>query len=174
MKKIIFFSVNVIFAAFIILFILLNSVKQNPISLEYGIDNEMTSLVFPQGWSFFSKDPREATMNLFSIENGVLRKIDFKNTQAKNLYGLKKSDRLIYYKIYGDVQKFPIKHFYNSRDNINSIDLKKINTYSLKNTTYKKGKYLAQIVELESWVWFSKLKNKVNMPARYVLLKIES
>jgi antimicrobial peptide system SdpA family protein len=151
---------------------LLNTVRENPISIKHGISNKAVSILFPQGWSFFTKDPREASLCLYDLKKNR-SKINFKNTQSKNLFGLIKSDRLTYYKIFGNITHIPVNHFFSQPENIETLDISCLNTYSINNTGYHKGTYLAEIKELQPWIWYSTLDN-VKMPARYILTNIKS
>lgn len=154
------------------MYTLLNTARTNPISLEYKIKNDIMFSLFPQGWSFFTKDPTESRMTLYKIENNKLIAINFKNTQSHNFYGLTKSDRIFYYKIYNEMGNIPLKHFFNTRENAEKMDLSKLNKYKVFNTNFRKGLYVAQIQKITPWAWHSELDN-VSMPKRCIILNIQ-
>jgi antimicrobial peptide system SdpA family protein len=54
---------------------------------------------FPQGWGFFTKDPKEALLDIYQLENNSLNKIELKNFSSANYWGLSRKSRIEGYEV---------------------------------------------------------------------------
>jgi len=59
------------------------------------------NFAFPQGWGFFTRNPREAHFEIYEIakESGNISQLLHKNTSFKNLCGLSRNNRYIGYEL---------------------------------------------------------------------------
>lgn len=55
-----------------------------------------TAILMPEGWGFFTKNPRERSLLLYKIEYTDTIGIVYKNASFKNYLGLSKKNRRIY------------------------------------------------------------------------------
>lgn len=59
------------------------------------INKIITSNAFPQGWGFFTRDPRQEKAILYTIKNGNVEKFTETNNLSKFYFGLSRKNRLI-------------------------------------------------------------------------------
>ena len=52
---------------------------------------------FPEGWGFFTKNPRDLQFEVYKIENKKVSRIDMSNHSAFNYFGLSRKARVIGY-----------------------------------------------------------------------------
>lgn len=51
--------------------------------------------MFPQGWSFFTKNPKESRLMIFRLKSSnELQQVDLKNTSPNNYYGISRLNRI--------------------------------------------------------------------------------
>lgn len=55
-----------------------------------------TGILMPEGWGFFTKNPREKSLLLYKIQHSDTIPIVYKNASFKNYLGLSKKNRRIY------------------------------------------------------------------------------
>ncbi|MFZ4860788.1 SdpA family antimicrobial peptide system protein [Sphingobacterium sp. Mn56C] len=53
--------------------------------------------MFPEGWGFFTKNPREASMSVYEYKEGKLIEIPFLNQSIATYFGLSRKRRIIAY-----------------------------------------------------------------------------
>lgn len=51
--------------------------------------------LFPQGWAFFTKSPREPSLALYAVTNSHLDKIDLRGFESDYFFGISRKNRLI-------------------------------------------------------------------------------
>ncbi len=164
---------------FIIFYIVVTSIPENPIRLRYSFFNnkEMRFLV-PQGWSFFTKDPREEEIYIYELNNSDNKKIRLNNIQFNQLLGVKRENRIRYTKtsniiqnidpslfldFNGNAQKFVNQNNNKERINEISINVKKPSLC---------GKYLIEIKEPIPWSWLS-IKENIKMPSKLIIIEFK-
>lgn len=57
--------------------------------------NKTISYLFPQGWGFFTKDPKEVAIDVYQLEGETLKLISVNNFSVQNLLGLSREARYI-------------------------------------------------------------------------------
>jgi antimicrobial peptide system SdpA family protein len=55
------------------------------------------STFFPEGWGFFTKNPRDPQLEVYKIEDEIAKKINMSNHSAFNFFGLSRKARVIGY-----------------------------------------------------------------------------
>jgi antimicrobial peptide system SdpA family protein len=137
---------------------------KSQIVLNEDIKNTIT-IIFPEGWGFFTKNPRDLAMEIYKIENGKLKLLDGTNGSSTNLYGLSRSARLIGYETSTAVSEIDSKQWTNCKtrnikDNIN------IKTYVIKKRNYfnhlKAGVYLVKAFKPIPFAWSKSNQQKFN------------
>ena len=68
----------------------------NPVSIKSNYLEKAITLI-PQGWAFFTRDPREAQVLIYEIgKNNALTNLEQKHSSYKNLFGLsRKSSKIM-------------------------------------------------------------------------------
>ena len=93
MKKV--FSLIIFFLQFSLIYLIFISSFKDSVMGVYFEGKQYINAFFPQGWGFFTKDPREKMIELHIEENGHLKRIDFLNNSALNYFGLTRKSRRI-------------------------------------------------------------------------------
>lgn len=83
-------SILLIFIFLIFISSLKSTVFDVSFSSKYNI-----SMTTPQGWGFFTRNPREAQFVLYELEDSVPELVTFKNASSKNLFGFSRLSRRI-------------------------------------------------------------------------------
>ncbi len=74
-------------------FALLTYVKDTPVRFSYEFQHNLRTL-FPQGWAFFTKSPRDESIQLYRWENNRLRLVDGqRQATLENLMGFRRASR---------------------------------------------------------------------------------
>lgn len=148
--------------------------KENPISLTYHIKNKELHSLLPQGWAFFTKSPREFQLSLYSYQERNIEKVNLKNVQASQLFGLNKSNRATHSKLIKIFNEIPDEHWTPivSLEKIDCNNLNKYNVNKLLINEIPKGEYIMLINKTTPWAWFSKSKYNNLMIESYAIMII--
>lgn len=66
----------------------------NPLKFTFkSIDAATTFNFFPQGWGFFTKNPKEEMFLVYKEEKGKFKKVVFENSSKENIFGFSKKVR---------------------------------------------------------------------------------
>ncbi len=65
----------------------------NPINAVSNKPKEIVFKLFPQGWGFFTRDPKDKVIGLFQIQREGFKLVSYNNGAAENLFGLSKKAR---------------------------------------------------------------------------------
>jgi antimicrobial peptide system SdpA family protein len=118
--------------------------------------------IFPQGWAFFTKSPRESSISIYEVRNKRVEKIDLRGFKQAYFFGASRKHRIIsletssaFKKLSNIEDKITIEKTIIFRDDLN----KYINTDSLKfnkiNRDQKnillQGQYLLVIEDFLPW-----------------------
>lgn len=122
------------------------------------------STLFPEGWSFFTRDPREPLLEVYKIKQNKLVYIPLSNSSKENWFGFSRKSRVQGFEasiIISDVHsKAWIEGIGNnyekhiSNDSVYSIKHKKSNHY------FKKGLYLFILKKPIPWAWANKSQER--------------
>lgn len=58
---------------------------------------EQVNMIFPEGWGFFTKNPRDLLIEVYMIDNGELKPVSMANHTFSNFLGLSRKTRVIGY-----------------------------------------------------------------------------
>ncbi|WP_020602881.1 SdpA family antimicrobial peptide system protein [Spirosoma spitsbergense] len=90
--RLLFIGVSSLWIFFAFLSLLIYK-KENPIRLNYELQQNIRML-FPQGWAFFTKSPRDENMQLYQLSDNRLTLVDGqRQATLANWMGLKRSSR---------------------------------------------------------------------------------
>lgn len=115
MNKIIIIS----FWTVVVFLILFSNNSTYPI-LNYNTQKTMFYL-FPQGWGFFTKDPKEVTIDVYQLEGKALKLISMNNFSAQNLFGFSRKARYVGYEFGKLEQSIPKTAYKNEIGSIGKI-----------------------------------------------------
>ncbi|HXS35869.1 MAG TPA: SdpA family antimicrobial peptide system protein [Flavipsychrobacter sp.] len=65
----------------------------NPLNNSYLARYKMISIM-PQGWAFFTKDPKEAKIYVYRVIKNKLYEVSLKSTSAQNYFGISRENRI--------------------------------------------------------------------------------
>jgi antimicrobial peptide system SdpA family protein len=132
------------------------------------------STIFPEGWGFFTKNPRDELLEVYKIENGKLIFFNFSNHTKKNCFGLSRSSRVIGYEASIILSSISRDDWKKSQTRVikNHISDSIIQVKTDKNFHYiTRGEYLFKIFKPVPYAW-AKLNQKSNNPFSVVKIKV--
>lgn len=109
----------IFFWSCIVLLILFSNNSSHPI-LNYNT-SKTVSYLFPQGWGFFTKDPKEVTIDVYQLENKKMKLLSINNFSVNNLFGFSRKARYVSYEFSQVGQFIPKKTYLNKIGNICKI-----------------------------------------------------
>jgi antimicrobial peptide system SdpA family protein len=133
------------------------------------------STFFPEGWGFFTKNPRDLQLEVYKIKNNRVNKINMSNHSAFNYFGLSRKARVIGYEssiIANEVDKKKWK-----KDEVKNI-VSFVNDSSViipKKKEFKylvPGDYIFKMYKPIPYAWANK-NQEDNNPYSLVKVKIE-
>lgn len=160
-----------IFWAIIVIIVVLSNVS-TPISIPYS--KSKTIFTFsPQGWGFFTRNPREDIAKIYSINNEKVTPVIVANSNRKFMFGLSKKAKLVSWEISNIIDQIKEEDWVqNNRDTL-LFNTKKIDT--IKNSFFVpslKGGYIISIQERIPHAW-SKHHENIVMPYKYVRVYVQ-
>lgn len=147
------------------------SVPDNAIAVSYGHRSDATNILLPQGWSFFTKNPRDLKVYVYKLGNDRIAKVDLANFSAPNYYGLNKRNRLVHHVLQKNIKNIPSAHWYPNTGLIEEVSVDCLNAYNITEGAefLDNGVYIVQLVEPMPWYWFSQSKD-ISMPSKLIIL----
>lgn len=84
---------TIVFGWTVLIVLLLRAfMPDNPLRIRRSVKDDLT-LLAPEGWVFFTRDPREASDRVFRLTTPCCEEMTVPNGAASNLYGLKRDAR---------------------------------------------------------------------------------
>ena len=121
------------------------------------------NIIFPEGWGFFTKNPRDLGLEVYKIENNKIRLLDASNHSYKNYFGLSRSARLVGYEastVASEIQK----NQWVKGNNSNLSHHLKDSTMVFSDKKYfnhlTKGEYLLKLYKPIPFAWANKNQEK--------------
>lgn len=151
----------------------------NPLNIAGKIDSSIFRFV-PQGWAFFTRNPREAQVILYEVSSEKhLVKYPQKHSSSENLFGINRKSSKLLTEIQVLKANVPDSIFSNIKWNyqINYIskEIDSLKPFKVRNEVYMPvlcGNYLLIFQKTIPWAW-CKSNDELEMPAKAVFLKIE-
>lgn len=174
------YTMSYILALCISIFLIINiyfaSMVESPISLTNSVNDNFSTFI-PQGWAFFTRDPREAQILIYKIEKGKIEPIEQKHSSIYNLIGINRKASKILSELQMLIYKIDKKNFVNLKWNYQTCtyDYKTINPIILKNEFLKpilKGEYLIVFQKPVPWAWSKSIDN-IKMDAKGIKIKVK-
>lgn len=128
--------------------------------------------LFPEGWSFFTRNPREPLLEVYKIDNGKLISMPLSNSSMINSFGFSRKSRVKGFEASTIISEIPSNLWKENKGNnyIKDINDNFVNVkYKKSNHYFNKGKYLFVLKDPIPWAWASKSQDKY---APYSAIKI--
>ncbi|MCJ7934114.1 MAG: SdpA family antimicrobial peptide system protein [Chryseobacterium sp.] len=165
MRVILIKSIVVVFIGFLLVFTFVSSLSgQTCISISPGIEQTFRTLL-PEGWSFFTRNPREDMVTIYKVVNNTPIRVSSLNSETDNLCGLSRKSRKLGYDVSTMLSTLP-KNNWVKTNSLNKLEIKKqnfnkVNKKNLQINTLDKGQYMIVTQPTIPWAW-SKYPSRVN------------
>ena len=140
---------------------LVASVSERPFNIPIVARSSLIAIA-PQGWGFFTRNPREPVLGVFRRRNGVWREFSLRVGQAKYLFGLNRRARLYSLEIGEILPAIPLDHWHpcaeEAQDCLNKLPLPEAPISVPRRVPIDKalcGTLALQLSEKLPWVWSS-------------------
>ena len=156
-------------------FSLLTYVKDTPIRFSYEFQHNLRTL-FPQGWAFFTKSPRDETIQLYRWENNRLKLVDGQRQATfANLMGLRRASRAMSVEYAYLLYNVPADNWIRCETDPESyIRTHKLNNVRVDNNTpnaYLSGTYFLIQKGIIPWAWASQAAH-ITLPCSILKLSV--
>ena len=133
-------------------------------------ENYFWKMLLPQGWGFFTRNPREDQyiLHKYSVTASSLSQVSIKNTSYKNLLGLSRYSRRVNMELQRVLYHIPDSSYKESINwNNKTLVEKDIGLWYLDT-----GKYVVQKFRLPPWAW-AKYPNSYSSPVHYAAIEVK-
>lgn len=150
-------------------------IKFNPV--QDGFVRRMVFAIVPQGWSFFTRSPREAQTIIYEISNNELTLVDHRHSSLRHLIGLNRRASVVMSEMQIVRAELPDSIFMTTEWNYQAGVTGKYPVASSKeveNKLFKPilcGEFLLVFQEPVPWAW-SKSLSTIKMPAKAARITI--
>jgi antimicrobial peptide system SdpA family protein len=155
----------------LILIITFNSLKYN-IASDFYVKKYL-GIFIPQGWGFFTRNPREEQFNFYKYNNNSFKKVDVATSSISNFLGLSRSGRFRSRELSILLEKA-------NKDSLLWKKYQSIDSFIIKTTICKKneillidtGVYRIERLEPLPWAWTS-VHTAKDIEKKYTYIKFE-
>lgn len=155
--------------------ILVAHLPYSPVSVSKKTTKYLQAFV-PQGWAFFTRDPKEQQVYMYQVKNSSVENINYRSGDPGFLFGATKTSRMQMFELSILFKEIPDSIWVTSRGNFeNTALLKKINPFNVVNKSLLRsvtGLVVIEKIDPIPWAWIKRVK-KVKMPGKFVYLNIE-
>lgn len=130
-----------------------------------------TFYIFPQGWGFFTKSPRQGALVIYSLRDGKVQKVTKPNYSSDNLFGISRKNRARQLQLAYSISKY--ENRWRKCATPNLLNCNKDSLIIIENVFRNpllKGKYIIQKRTQIPWAW-SKSRTSENNP--YEIMAID-
>ncbi|MGV0170231.1 SdpA family antimicrobial peptide system protein [Bacillus velezensis] len=121
--------------------------------------SKTVSMIYPQSWGFFSKDPREDSLNIYLLDAD--EELRWPNNSLKNVIGLNRYGRTQGIELGLMLEKLPSKEKW--KDFTTGQDIKDTTFLKMKNESPSprlKGKMIITYERITPWAWSQHTETK--------------
>lgn len=173
------YKAKVVFYTFLLLFLLLlfliltASIPENPLTPKKSIKTGI-NLLFPQGWNFFTRSPKESTFDIYRlIKSGKVKKINLENSYYA--MGISRKNRFISIQLSSILSLNKNLKWSKFSGDLNTLPVLLLDQQKIKNIVgsnyIPNDSYLLVENVILPWAWVSKVKNyKKQYKVAWVLL----
>jgi antimicrobial peptide system SdpA family protein len=132
--------------------------------------------VAPEGWGFFTRNPREPGFQLYQQQGHTWRQVMLHNGEARTLFGIKRDARIQGVELQGLIYAIPDSAWTQARAPLSGI-LERTDLYVHEVTNRALhatmcGDYVLMRQEPVPWAWAS-ARDRLDMPSRSVRLRVD-
>lgn len=152
------FTLTTIMWSVVFYLIFISHVDYSPVKISKKQTREIFNLT-PQGWSFFTKNPRYNRLQIYRIEDNTLSdRVTFQNFSNQNLFGLRRQNRQILNEAFSSLKSIiSIDSLWYSTKEEKFKLVQKIKNYYAMDKNYKEpllcGQFLFEMYEPVPWAW---------------------
>ena len=154
--------------------VILSSLPYNPFSPEYKEKIRIMTFI-PEGWGFFTRNPREPDLHLFILKNNRwVKNPNMPISNFRNAMGLSRLPRAQSVEIAMLISKVKENDWKTSELNINNLELKNPSIITIKELfPYAILKDTLCIVQQAPipWAW-SWNRSVLKMPSKYIVINV--
>lgn len=156
-------------------FSLLTYVKDNPIRFSYEFQHNLRTM-FPQGWAFFTKSPRDENMQLYRWENNRLVLVDGQRQATfANLMGFRRASRAMSVEYAYLLYDVPAENWVRCEGDAEAyIRTHKLTNVQVENSTphpYLSGTYYLIQKGIVPWAWATQA-DRITLPSSILKLTV--
>jgi antimicrobial peptide system SdpA family protein len=135
------------------------------------------SLVLPQGWAFFTRNPREEHYYLYKMQDGELQSMLHTNSSYKNAFGFTREVRRRGVEMGGIIGRLNHKTWFKCPDGIlqdcitQNDSIETIRSMNLAHHPAYCGELWLEKKPIVPWAW-SRSEKPVNMPSEYLKINV--
>ncbi|ASE63002.1 MULTISPECIES: SdpA family antimicrobial peptide system protein [Chryseobacterium] len=174
MKKTKFYYFSTLFVWIIGFFVVFFSAFKEQVVVSYNCQ-QFVSLILPQGWGFFTKNPRDPLLEVYKVErNGTIIKVTLHNLSFNNDLGLSRRARMIGYESAQITNSIPANYWKKDiYSNLNRLSKNNIYLYNTKAKSkhFNDGLYLFITYKTVPFAW-AKQHQEGNNPINYTFVNI--
>jgi antimicrobial peptide system SdpA family protein len=156
MEKKAFFLLSCYLLIFSIFYLTITSYARVNASLPgYNIKSIFNTLL-PEGWGFFTRNPREPIVELYKIERERIVKITIQNGSSQNFWGISRKSRKIGMEMSMIAVLIKSESWYGGKGNFR-LNIPK-SSYIIKKPKlvyFLSGEYLVVSTDVIPWAWAS-------------------
>lgn len=155
--------------------ILTSYLPYSPIGISNSTKQHLQTFL-PQGWAFFTRSPKEATINIYQIVDDGFVDINYKSGDPRFYFGANKSSRMQMVELGSILNELPDSIWIKNRGHL--INTKKSDTVDFFKVKHKSGfrsitgRIALEKIEPIPWAWSSG-NSVVKMPSAFVYLDIK-
>ncbi len=158
----------------IILFVLKSSVSEHPLRSSRAVQRNLIAIT-PQGWSFFTRNPREAVDRIYRRVDNEWIHATVANSSARNFFGLKRDARALSVELASLLTGIPHEKWQACRSSLTEyLEMETIKSVPVENRSLMQslcGDILVQRRPPVPWAWSKRMK-RIHMPSRIVRLDV--
>lgn len=172
-KQQVLFAFLIFIYGSLIFYIADGSLGYNTIQINKSF-NKLAFAISPQGWGFFTRNPREPLIDLYAISDDQIKKVSIPNASLKYFWGFNRgmrvsSSQIAYFMDQIPRDKWIFDHTHKPDSIIqNTIPFTVLNDFSYP---FHCGKFLLAKTERIPWAW-SKHREKIKMPRSVVVIDV--
>jgi antimicrobial peptide system SdpA family protein len=130
--------------------------------------------IIPEGWSFFTRDPREPKDVVYRRARGGLSQVTFANTSARNAYGVSRAARAMDAELMGLLEPV-LESTWRDCDGAPEACVAAARPLALTNwseTRFICGDVAVVRAPPVPWAW-RRSRDRIHMPSRVLALKVD-
>lgn len=132
--------------------------------------------VAPEGWGFFTRNPREPGFQLYQQLGGHWRQVLLHNGEARTMFGIRRDARVQGVELQGLIYAIPDSAWTQARDPLpDLLERSDLFTHQVANRALHPtmcGDYVLVRQEPVPWAWAS-ARDRLDMPSRSVRLQVD-